>query len=238
MSAEDFFNAARALKRELTGEAAIGLDQSEVDAFNAIINAWKPKSKNPTALSDASAFFKSVRESFGALTQQQVDGLQTLLQAFGVASWPLSHSAYGLATGWHETNETLQPVREAYWVKDAEAWRKKNLKYYPWYGRGYVQLTWEKNYKRADEELDLKGSLIANPDLAMRQDIAAIIMVKGMEFGWFSGKKLKDYLPSSGQADIHQFANARNIINGNDKDVEIAEKALKFQDALLAGRWA
>jgi hypothetical protein len=43
VSAEAFFDAARALKREQTGEAGVGLTQVEVDAFNAIIGTWKPK---------------------------------------------------------------------------------------------------------------------------------------------------------------------------------------------------
>jgi hypothetical protein len=41
MSAAEFFDAARALKRELTG-AAGGLTQPEVDALNAIIGRWNP----------------------------------------------------------------------------------------------------------------------------------------------------------------------------------------------------
>ena len=46
-----------------------------------------------------------------------------------------------------------------------------------YFGRGYVQLTWERNYatKRL-RELGLVGSdvdLVRNPDLAMRPDIAA-----------------------------------------------------------------
>lgn len=39
MSAAAFFDAARALKRELTGE---GLTQAEVDALNEIIASWSP----------------------------------------------------------------------------------------------------------------------------------------------------------------------------------------------------
>jgi hypothetical protein len=42
MSAEDFYNAARALKRELTGSDGVGLTQVEVDAFNSIIHGWAP----------------------------------------------------------------------------------------------------------------------------------------------------------------------------------------------------
>lgn len=42
MSAEAFFNAMRALKREITGEALAGLTQVEVDQALAIIGQWKP----------------------------------------------------------------------------------------------------------------------------------------------------------------------------------------------------
>ena len=46
-----------------------------------------------------------------------------------------------LATVEWETNKTFQPVREAYWLN--EDWRRAHLKYYPYYGRGFVQLTWK-----------------------------------------------------------------------------------------------
>lgn len=232
MTVADIIDAARTLKREITGD---GLTQPEVDALQAIIGQWQPKAANPTALADGDKFFASVRSAFGALTQAQVDGFEALLQAFAVASWPIAYAAYGLATARHETNATMQPVREAYWLSDD--WRKAHLRYYPWYGRGFVQLTWEKNYQRADDELGLGGKLIADPDLALQPDIAAEIMVRGMAAGWFSGKSLGDYLPSSGVADVHQFTNARNIINGQDHAVDIAEIALRMQDALQAGGW-
>lgn len=232
MSVDAFFDAARDLKRELTGE---GLDQPEVDAFNAIIGRWnRRQAPNPSALSDAQAFFKAVREKFGALDQSQVDGFNALLQAMGEASWPIAWVAYGLATAWHETAHTMQPVKEAFW-KD-EGWRARNLtRYYPWYGRGYVQLTWEKNYRYADEQLGLGGALIADRELAMRPDIAAKILVSGMEDGWFTTKKLSDYL---GDGTIANYGQARRIINGQDKAADIARQAQDFGTALSAGGWA
>lgn len=241
MSAEAFFDAARAYKRELTGE---GLTQEEVDALNAVIGKWRRKlPPNPTALADAQAFFKTVREKFGGLDQEQVDGFNMLLQAMGAASWPIAWTAYGLATAWHETNHSMQPVEEAYYlagkIKDLDAWRAKNLtRYYPWHGRGYVQLTWERNYKNADKELGLGGALIADRALAMRPDIAAKIMVRGMENGWFSGKRLSDYLPANGPADFDAYRRARPIINAMDKAVLIAGHAEAFEAALTAGGWA
>jgi putative chitinase len=234
MSAAAFFDAARALKRELTGDV---LSQQDVDALNAVIASWSPSDrKNPTALSDAAEFFASVRKGLSTtMTQSQVDGFQTLLQAFGIARWPLSWAAYGLATAFHETAAQMQPVKEAYWL--SEDWRRNNLRYFPWYGRGFVQLTWEANYKRADEELGLAGAMLADPDTALQPTVAAEITVKGMEQGWFTKKKLADYLPLSGRAGFDAYKAARQIINGHDKDAVIAKEAQAFEAALLEGVW-
>jgi putative chitinase len=234
VSAAVFFDAARALKRELTDE---GLSQADVDALNDIILKWGgDASRNPTALSDGGKFFQSVHSLTRALAQPQVDGFQTLLQTFGVARWPLSWTAYGLATAYHETNATMQPVKEAYWL--SEDWRKEHLHYFPWYGRGYVQLTWQKNYQHADDELKLGGALIANPDMALEPTIAAKIIRLGMEFGWFAGKALKDYLPLSGRAGFDAYREARRIINGTDQNEKIAKEAQAFETALLDGGWS
>jgi putative chitinase len=233
-----FFDAARALKRELTGDTD-GLSQVEVDAFKSIIGGWTPKHlTNPKGLLDPAGFFASIRRGFGPLSTTQVEGFNRLLQAMGVAGWPIAWTAYGLATPWRETNKTMEPVEEGYYLGTKAANFRKGLSYFPWFGRGDVQLTWERNYKLADQECGLNGELMADPALALRPDISAKVLVHGMAAGWFTGKKLADYLPSTGPADIHQFANARRIINGQDAAIEIAENALKFQTALQAGGWA
>jgi hypothetical protein len=229
MSVAAFFDAARALKRETTGG---GLTQEEVDAFNAIIGKWKPVAHG-FALQDAAAFFASLKASFGALSQAQVDGYNRLLNA--MANWPIAYVAYGLATARHETADNLAPVVEAY--RKDDAWRRANLSYYPWHGRGDVQLTHKFNYERADEELGLGGRLVANPELALDPVISAKIIVRGMEAGWFTGKRLSQYLPTTGEANAAQFAQARRIVNGTDKAQQIAGVAVKIQAALKAGGW-
>lgn len=232
MSAVEFFDAARSYKRELSGDA---LTQGDVDALNAVIAGWKPN-PSPHALGNAATFYSVVRNVFGSLTQAQVDGFGAILQAMGVARWPLSWAAYGLATAWHETASKMQPVVEAFWL--SEQWRKDNLRYYPWHGRGYVQLTWENNYRHADDALSLGGKLLKNPDLALEPDIAASVMTLGMEQGWFCTKKLSDYLPLSGKAGFDAYTQARRIINGTDKAQQIAKEAQAFEGALVAGGWA
>lgn len=172
------------------------------------------------------------------LSQNEVDGCNAILGA--MAGTPRAYCAYALATAFHETNATMQPVREAYWLSDT--WRKNNLRYYPWYGRGYVQLTWEENYKHADKALGLGGALTQDLDKALEPDIAARIMRRGMEEGWFAGDSrgrhtLARHLPEQDDASEAEFIAARRIINGTDKNKLIARHALQFQAALAAGGW-
>ncbi len=134
--------------------------------------------------------------------------------------------AYVLATAYWETAHTMQPVSEAYWIPNAEAWRKKNLRYWPYYGRGFVQLTWEDNYKFAEDQLGVP--VHARPELALDPGIAIEIAVTGMKEGWFTGKKLSDYITLQKS----EFRAARRIINGTDKAQSIADLA-RLYDADL-----
>jgi putative chitinase len=183
---------------------------------------------------DAAKFFATVRARLGPLAQSQVDGFDTVLSSLD--GLPLAHAAYALATPWHETAKTMQPVREAYWL--SEDWRREHLRYYPWYGRGYVQLTWEPNYRRADAELGLAGTLIADADRAMEPVIAARILRRGMVEGWFTGVRLASVLPSRGVATREQYMDARTIINGHDKADLIEDHAQVFERALRDGGWS
>ncbi len=166
----------------------------------------------------------------------QVEGFEHVLDT--IDGQPLAYQAYMLATPWWETGQTMQPVREAFNL--GEAWRKAHLRYYPWYGRGYVQVTWETNYKKLDAEaakrgLIKPGELLANADLAMRPDIAALALREGMLQGWFTGVKMSTFLPAAGMATRVQYMHARRIINGNDRADLIEDFAQAFEKALRAG---
>lgn len=184
---------------------------------------------------DLAAFFDTMRKSrvLGpTLSPGEVQGCEAIIEA--CAGWPVAWTAYALATAYHETAGTMQPIREY--------GRGKGRKYgkvgkYPPnvpYGRGYVQLTWDFNYEKADKELGLNGALLKDFDLALDPAIAAQIMVRGMREGWFTGKSLSTYLPDNGPATLAQFKDARRIINGTDKADLIARHALEFQKGLLA----
>ncbi len=135
--------------------------------------------------------------------------------------------AYVLATVEHETNKTFKPVIEAYWLDDPDAYLKTHhAEYYPYYGRGYVQLTWDYNYEKYGK---LVGKdLLKHPELALETEIALFVLVHGFKTGAFTGRKIADYI----NAHETDFVNARRCINGKDKATEIAELAKKHLEKL------
>ncbi len=132
--------------------------------------------------------------------------------------------AYVLATTEWETAQTFKPVRESYWL--SEDWRKQNLRYFPYYGRGYVQLTWKDNYSKYSQILGV--DLANNPDKAMANNIALFILVHGFKTGAFTGRKITDYINNN----VTDFVKARRCINGTDKAHEIASLANKYLPTL------
>jgi putative chitinase len=181
-------------------------------------------------------FWTAVRKLFGgALTQSQVNGIETILAAS--SDLPIGHRAYLLATAKHETADTMQPITEyggrKYFDKYDTGKLAKALGNTPdkdgdgylYRGRGYVQITGRANYAKSGDKLGL--DLIGNPDAALNPTVAARILVRGCSEGWFTGKKLDDYLPDD-------FRNARRVVNGTDKADLIAGYAIEFGKALTA----
>lgn len=203
-----------------------------------------------TGLTNPPALFAHLKVSqvLGpTLDQNEVDGLNAILKACGDAGWGPRFTAYALGTADRETAGTMHPIKEyggpqyltrSYDVTGRDPARARKMGNTAvgdgvrYCGRGFVQLTWKSNYAKAGQKLGV--DLVGNPDLAMRADIAAQIMVKGMSEGWFTGKKLADYIT----AEKCDFVNARRVINGTDHAAEIAREAQHYLDALKAGGWA
>lgn len=244
----EIFQAVRQLRdgQGFTLEEVQLLDAAIDRAFG--IAPVEPPPSASHGLTNPNAFFAELRKSKAmgpTLSTEEVSGCEAILAA--CKSWRLSWAAYGLATAHLETAGTMQPIKEyggqAYFRKmyDVEGARPAKARELgnlipgdgaKYAGRGYVQLTGKANYTKASTVLG--HDLVSNPDLAMRPDIAAAIMVMGMEQGWFTGKKLADYLPDE-TATIDQFKAARRIINGQDRALDIARTAMQFQRALTAG---
>ena len=193
-------------------------------------------------------FFDGFRVQFGPLNQGQVDGAQAILAAAVTRATP-NQLAYLLATAWHETAETLQPVREALAGSDEEAirrldraWARGQLPQVKrpywrrdrdgkaWFGRGYVQLTHRQNYAKAGELIGV--DLIAAPERALEPALAAAILVRGALEGIFTGRPLGQYV-DVGASD---YRTARRVINGLDRADLIAGYARRFERIVTAAR--
>jgi putative chitinase len=190
-------------------------------------------------------FFEQVRIRLfsGGFSQKQVDGLTGILDR-----WEAKHAAeddrwlaYMLATAHHETDRKMQPIKEyggpAYFKKmyDVTGNRPSLAKSMGntqpgdgarYFGRGFVQLTWKNNYKRAGDRIGV--DLVGSPDRALELGPATEIMFAGMIEGWFTGKKLSQYF----NATAENWVNARRIINGLDKANLIADYAKRYYGAI------
>ena len=174
-------------------------------------------------------FFKEIRKTlFDKLSQLQVDGIEAILnecEAQKVAD--VRHISYIFATAYHEgvnlkTGERIVPV-----IEGGSLSYLKSKKYFPYVGRGYVQLTWDYNYRKYTKIMGI--DFMAKPELLLDVKNSAFILVHGMVNGTFTGKKLKDYIGVK-----TDFVNARRIINGTDKASLIASHANAFLTAIKA----
>ncbi|MBD0346280.1 MAG: peptidoglycan-binding protein [Coleofasciculus sp. Co-bin14] len=93
-------------------------------------------------------------------------------------------------------------------------------------GRGFVQITGRRNYRIWSEKLGI--DLVGHPEKAAIPDIAAIILVRGMRDGSFTGVGLSDFIVGERQV----FFNARTIVNGFDRADDIEEIAKYYFKAL------
>lgn len=176
---------------------------------------------------DRTGFFPRARSSVfrGTMTQSQVNGINALLdmcEQLGVTD--PRYIAYILATAFHETAQTMQPIAE-YGKGRGYLYGKPGADGQIAYGRGFVQTTWAYNYEKTDRELGLGGKLIANYELLITDtDLAARAAITGMRDGWYTDKKLGDYFTPH----ITDFLDARRIINGMDCAALIAGYARNF----------
>ena len=171
-------------------------------------------------------YFDCVRNTLfnGSMSQQQVMGQNFILREWRKRygfDGDHRHLAYQFATSFHETGRTMWPIMEY----GSQSYLTSKP-YYPYIGRGFVQLTWDYNYEKASQPVE--EDLLEFPDLALQPDIAAIIMFDGMRDGWFTGYQLSDYFSDT----IDDPVNARRIINGVDRAEEIAGYHYGFLSAI------
>jgi putative chitinase len=205
-------------------------------------------------------FFNTVRESLfnGAMNQGQVEGMEAILNEWEAQQLTdLRWLAYILATAYHETARTMQPIEEYGKGKKYDYGKKLKMGKGPgkrvpyttpdkiYCGRGHTQNTWYEIYERLTKHAKLQGrewDFLNQPELLLQMEPSVWATFFAMRTGLYTGKKLKDYfneLPEDwvitikGKPTIkNAWVEARKIINGLDKAELIAGYGKKFMAAL------
>jgi hypothetical protein len=191
---------------------------------------------------DRSRFYAALRSRdsgvFGtSLSQKQVNGIDAILNEADKRGTRLPCLAYILATAYHETAHTMQPIEEYGKGKGRKYGAPAGPYGKVYYGRGFVQLTWLENYQKAGEKLSI--NLVKFPERALELGIATQILFSGMEQGWFAGDSVgRHTLDRYFTAMKTDYAGARRIINGADKANQIGGYALSFEKALTAAGYS
>lgn len=208
---------------------------------------------------DRAKFFAAVRGPLfgGRLGQEQVNSMAAILdewEAQGLSDqrW----LAYMLATAYHETGQTMQPVSENL-NYSAMGLQKTFGKYFSArdaqaYARQPERIANRAYANRMDNGDEASGDgwrfrgrglvqitgranyaefgIADHPERALEDRTAIKIMFNGMTSGVFTGLKLADYF-SGAKAD---WVNARRIINKLDRASDIAGYAKLFLRAIEA----
>ncbi len=207
-------------------------------------------------------FYDVVRKDLfrGELSQGQVDGMEAILNFWETPpvtpagefkeQWDIRSIgwlAYMLATAYHETDFTMQPISEKsdrtgddYFTRRYEdrddlgnTERGDGAKFK---GRGFVQLTGRANYTKMTKVVQSFypscPDFTNEPETVKQDEYASVIMFYGMFMGSFTGKALKRYIGDPDKGQKVDFYNARRIINGLDEAHKIEDYARKFEKAL------
>lgn len=154
----------------------------------------------------------------GKLSLKQKEGIENIF-TYAIQHYPdLSDAkfSYILATAYHETGRSFQPIKEA-----GSTAYLKSKPYYPYIGAGLIQVTWEENYKKFGA---------SNTEDLLTWPIALDCLFRGMMDGLFTGKKLGDFMEGEGSLDV--FDKARAVVNGRDRAALVSGYAMSILKCL------
>lgn len=196
-------------------------------------------------------FYDTVRPALfnNSMGQKPVSGMEAILHEWEAQQLTdLRWLAYILATAYHETAKTMQPIAE--YGKGAGHDYGKKLKMgggpgkrVPYetpdkiyYGRGLTQNTWYENYQRLTKAAATHGKnwdFLNDPDMLLQMEPSIWATFFAMQVGLYTGKKLSDYFNEHTTGSTDQlWIQARKIINGLDCADKIANYAKIFYEAV------
>lgn len=159
--------------------------------------------------------------AYGISREQSVDLIVKTALEYGITDE--RQIAYMLASAQHETDD-FRTSREDDGPRQALRLGYGGGENY--YGRGYVQVTHDRNYARMDAALGLGGRLSANPELAATDaNIGAQTLVVGMVRGLYTGVGIHRYVGG----DRADYEEARRTVNGTDRADVIADYARAWE---------
>jgi putative chitinase len=177
--------------------------------------------------SKVARYINACEKAFGKMDKLQRESIEEIIRAFDkYGDRDLNKLAYILGTTRHESR--FKPIEERRASSSqTDVYNRQNKYWYTgYYGRGFVQLTWERNYQKMSDLLNV--NFVANPSLALEPKYAARILVQGMMKGSFTRKKLDTYINDQGQ----DFYNARKTVNGTDRAGRIEGYTLSILENL------
>lgn len=176
------------------------------------------------------------------LTEGQLQGLNAILDEWEVNKHliDIRWLAYILATVYHETDKTMQPIAEYGKGRGKPYGNKfkygggpgKRVAYTQpdklYYGRGHTQNTWYEIYDRLTKANKNGWDFLNDPDLLLLMRPSIWATFYGMTTGLYTGRKLAHYFDHQ----LEDAVNARKIINGTDKAELIALYYRRFLECL------
>jgi len=139
------------------------------------------------------AFFRRYRLEFGKIESKakvkRISSLLSQIESDNALNKHIFDMSYVLATIHHEVGGTYKPIREWGRGKGRRYGKPDKKTGEVYYGRGYVQLTWDWNYKKLSTELkryrhkryqkEITHFLYYFPDKALQPSVAYDIISLG-----------------------------------------------------------
>ena len=186
-------------------------------------------------------FYTSIRGNLfkGKIKSSQFEGIDAILGEWNRRGLTdVRWLAYILATVFHETAGTMQPIEEygkgksrTYGYKVKYSGKPYNDTPHIYYGRGLTQNTWYENYEMLTKQAKEAGynwDFLNHPELLLKMEPSVWATFNCMLKGKYTGKKLSDYFNDQKNDPI----GARKIINGKDRAELIAGYYHKFLSSL------